>query len=72
MSRSTRSTFERGFDSEADRTGFSSHEDLLSPTPSERVSVSLWVTFGQLKKKDPQTPKFQICLVRLFLGGKLC
>jgi hypothetical protein len=30
--------------------GFSSQEDLLSPTPSERFPVSHWVTFGQYKK----------------------
>jgi hypothetical protein len=50
LSRSTMSTFERGFHSEADRAGFSEQEDLLSPTPSERFPVSHWVTFGQLQK----------------------
>jgi hypothetical protein len=35
--------------------GFSSQEELLRPTPSERFPVSRRVTFGQLQKQDPHT-----------------
>jgi hypothetical protein len=35
--------------------GFSSQEDLLSPTPSERFPVSRRVTFGHIQKQDPHT-----------------
>jgi hypothetical protein len=45
--------------------GFSSQKKLLSPAPSERFPVSHWVTFGQLKKQDPLSPKFQMSLARI-------